>query len=653
MSKDDRGILKKMFAYKKSVDTCNINTATRYAYTKYSLSTDKRNIILLAVPTVFVIGHSGERMYVGETYDKMQTDSCGIVTASRLLERTTIPHNRSTMPTLLNYLTPDIYNTTIFKNAILSPFKQSNRRFYRYTVSGMINGVASVIFKPKVKNTQFVTGLAFVDIHTGRVKSTTFDGEYDMIRFSLELDMNEKGWESLRPKQCKLQAKFKFLGNKISSTYLAIYGLDAAPNDSLPAERNDTSSLAAVRPVPLGMAERDCYARNATGVRSSGNGTAKNKFTQFMWDNIGQNLIGRIKSDFGSNKQGNVRINPILNPLYFGYSGRKGVTYKFDIRGNYSFTENQRASIRFKAGYSFKQHQLYFTIPAFFYFNNRRNGFVEMQLGNGNRITNSDLAKKLMSTTGDSAKWERIGVEYFKDMSFKTNVHYDICEKFGIQGGFTFHRRTALHKQAFKQAGIDYQFTSSAPTVELQYRPVGFNGPIITANYERSIKGLLTANMAYERFEFDVQYKHKMQRMSEMQMRMGTGFYTNKDRDWYFLDYTNFHEENVIGGWNDNWTNDFELLSSKWYNASKYYVRANLTYESPVMITAWIPLLGHYIEKERFYINTLSVTSLHPYIEYGYGISTRLLSAGMFVGQKNGRFDGFGVRFGFELFRNW
>lgn len=189
--------------------------------------------------------------------------------------------------------------------------------------------------------------------------------------------------------------------------------------------------------------------------------------------------------------------------------------------------------------------------------------------------------------------------------------------------------------------------------VELRFRPWGMNGPIFTADYERSIKDLLRANISYERYEFDAQYKRRMTGLRTLQMRVGTGFYTRRGSNWIFLDYTNFHDNNIPGGWNDEWANEFELLNSNWYNASKYYVRANLTYETPLLIAARLPLVGRLIEKERIYVNTLSVSRMSAYAEYGYGFATRLFSIGMFLAQKNGHFDGFGCKFGLELFRSW
>ena len=95
-------------------------------------------------------------------------------------------------------------------------------------------------------------------------------------------------------------------------------------------------------------------------------------------------------------------------------------------------------------------------------------------------------------------------------------------------------------------------------------------------------KGILGSNMKYSRWEFDGQYIFNMTKLKSLSFRAGCGFYTSHSKNWYFLDYTNFRENNLPGGWNDEWTGEFELLNSNWYNASNYYVRTNVTYESPL-----------------------------------------------------------------------
>ncbi|MFC2713867.1 MAG: DUF5686 family protein [Segatella salivae] len=135
-------------------------------------------------------------------------------------------------------------------------------------------------------------------------------------------------------------------------------------------------------------------------------------------------------------------------------------------------------------------------------------------------------------------------------------------------------------------------------------------------------------------------------------MRIGTGFYTRRHRHAYFLNYENFKENNIPGGWNDDWSGEFELLRSENYNTSDYYVRANFTYESPLLLLSWLPFVGHYMETERVYISALDVRNTHPYLELGYGFTSRVVSVGFFV--SNGKHNrSIGCKFGFELFRHW
>ena len=282
----------------------------------------------------------------------------------------------------------------------------------------------------------------------------------------------------------------------------------------------------------------------------------------------------------------------------------------------------------------------------------KRNGFIRLEIGNGNRITNSSIVDQVKNETLDSIDWDKMNLDYFKDLYVKMVCNYDFSDKWSIQPGFVFHKRSAVDKTGFEVAGRPTEYYSLAPSLQLQYRPIGWYGPAITADYERGIR-VGKADMDYERYELDVSWKKQFHSLRSLSLRLGNGFYTSKSRNSYFLDYTNFREENIPGGWNDDWTGEFQLLNSNWYNASEYYVRANVTYESPLMVLSRIPYVGRLMEIERIYMNVLFVEHLHPYIEYGYGFTNRFFSMGVFMATRNTQFDGFGCRFGFELFRDW
>lgn len=648
--------MRRVFDYASTIDTVGLGARESYAYLKYDIRTNHRNSLLLAIPSMFALANTGDREHVGETYDRVVTTRPGDFSATRLLERNTIPHNTRAMPTLLKYLTPMIYDELIVDNRILSPFHRRNRRFYRYKVSPFAHGVALVSFRPRLKNTKLVRGWARVETATGRVIETAIDGEYDMVRFHVGVTTGAGGVASLLPRECNLNARFLFLGNDITAEYTSVYGLPKMLDDSTRiVDRADTALLNRVRPIPLNSHETFLYTRQEARRASQAADTARARSTlaSRMWRSVGRRILVRTRQRFGTRDQGYYRISPLFNPLFFSYSARRGLTYKFDIRGSYYFNTRQAIEARFKAGYSFKQRQVYFDFPLTFYFSKRHNAYVRTEWSSGRRITNSEVLDALRNERGDSIDWAAMNLTYFRDHSFKAVAHYDPSAKWGVEAGIVSHRRTAIDGHGFEQVERPKTYTSVAPTAELVFRPTGYDGPILTLDYERAIRGLMGSDMAYERFEIDGQYIHRLSGLSNLQMRFGTGFYTHKGKGSYFLDYSNFREENIPGGWNDDWACSFELLGRGWYNASKYYVRANVAYETPLLMLSWLPLAGRLIEKERIYVNVLDVQRLHPYIEYGYGFSTRAISFGAFLGQKNGRFDGFNVRVGFELFRHW
>lgn len=654
-------VLSRIYTYASTVDTSQLNHYESYTYTKFQLRTDKRNLALLCVPTMYSVAHGIGRQFLCELYSKSAFHRYGKYENTRLLNTSTIPHRRNTMPSMLKYMTPEIYNPTMMNNNILSPFHRENKIFYRYFISPLAFGRAQVFAYPKIANTQLVTTKAIVDAATGRVELVDFDGEYDMTRFYITVKMGEKGMKSLLAQQCEMKVNFNFMGNRLRADYIAVYDLPKIISDTLD-NKPDTALMALVRPIELTDEEkgiyRDFFHRRQERDSINQSTPRKTNFAKdILWDMIGDNVLNRVKQNFGKQDQGYVRINPILNPLYMGYSKRKGFVYKFDIRGSYNFSDNMAFALRFQSGYSFRQKQFYFNIPATFWYNRKHNGFLQVEFGNGNRITTNRVARHIL---GIQEPGDSIGIVPgkenildFKDNYLRLTNHWNFHSRWGLEVGLITHHRKAVNPSFYTDHGYPASYRSVAPAIGLEWQPWGRKGPFVKIDYERSYKKLFSSNTSYERWEFDVQGIIPARWQRFVSARFGTGFYTKKGDHWYFVDYTNFRDNNLPGGWNDDWSGDFELLNSGWYNSSDYYVRSNVTYEAPFLLAALLPKVGRFIEKERLYVNTLFVNHLHPYTEWGYGFTTRILSIGMFAAFQEFTFDGVGCRFGFELFRDW
>ncbi len=654
-------VLNLIYGYASHVDTVGQSSKPTYSYTKFKLRTNKRNATLMLVPTMYVVAHGVGREFVGEYYNKVTLDEQGLPYFHRILNISTIPHRENPMSSVFSYMTPTIYDENLYQNNILSPFHPTNRRFYSFRVTPLPYGLAQVYAYPKLKNTQVVETKAIVNAKTGKIVLVDFEGEYDMTRFYISMVMGRgNSYNSLTPQKCDLKVNFRFLGNRITGTYTTVYNLPKILSDTLDNVA-DTALMSKVRPIKLTKDELSMYEKfyaqsNRKDSTNANKPKKKDFVNDFLWNVIGDNVLNYIGQDFGKQKQGNVRLSPILNPLYMSYSGRKGLVYKLDIRGNYAFNDDILLSLGIRGAYSFKQRLFYYTIPAIFRYNKKHDGYLQMEFGTGNRISTNMVARRILgiSEKKDSLHWApEDDYTEFKDNYFRLTNHWSFNSHYALELGMVVHHRQAVFPKFYEDNGYPSSYRSVAPNIAIEWQPKGKKGPFFKIDYERSFKGFLKSNIDYERVEMDMQNIFHASRRRLISLRIGSGFYTMKGDHWDFVDYSNFRDNNLPGGWNDDWSGDFELLNSEWYNASDYYFRTNVSYEAPMLFMAWTPLLGRFVEKERLYVNALVVRRLHPYTEWGYSLSTRLLSLGFFAAFQNSKYYGVGCRFSFELFRHW
>ena len=618
----------------------------RNVYMSCTFKTNRRNPTLFLIPTMYSIA-KGDKEYVNEAYYKMTFRDAFQYDLKRQVVCGTIPHNRNVMPNVLQYMTPNLYNETLYGDHILSPFFYANRYFYKYRLIYIHSGICVVRFRPRTNNTQLIRGRAFIDMETGRINSITYEGEYDMVNFNVSTAMN-RGDEVVLPERCITEAKFKFLGNDIRAVYRAYYNCPTNLPDSID-NVNDQEMMATLRPALLSPEEQAIYHNRALREQTEANDTTdtishRNKLVDFLWDKVGNNLINSTNAEAGD---ASMHISPLLNPLYFSYSKSRGFAYKLDIGLRYNFNAHRYLTFNPRLGYNFKISQFFYNAPLRMTYNPKRNGYAEITWANGNRTNHATLVDDIIKIKG-----EGFDVPDFKDEIFQVVNNVEAFDWVEIMTGLVYHRRRSTNRGLMREIGFAEEYRSFAPMLSLHFKPWQDRGPTLTANYERGIKNVFESNLDYERWEFDLSFKRKLKSMRAINLRAGTGFYTQRSSD-YFVDFANFHDNNLATGWDDDWTGQFQLLDSRWYNESNYYIRAHSSFESPILALAWVPFIGHFIEKERFYVSALAIQNRRAYYELGYGFSNRYFSTGIFANFLGGRHQGFGCKFTIELFRRW
>jgi len=578
----------------------------------------RRNILLWVIPNMYQVAY-GERQY-------------DIVTEEGF----------SAMPTLKTLATPSLYSETLYPGELLSPFHAKNRGVYRYQQSPPTpDSLAYLKFRPLFgRHTQLVRGAALLDLRTGKVLKASFKGEHDL--FSFETELAYEGQRDGDFARTSTKTTFKFLGNRIESRLDARYEPKVLPKkeaaeDSRPKDSLDSDTLRSDSASDETRRKENIWDRHA-------------RYFERVW----RHLAGSHELE---SKRTYVRIWPIFDPSYMSYSPSKGLSYNLRMGFVYRFKKGGNVSLTPEIGYNFKYKQMFYMLPLRYTYNEKRDGYVELVAGNSNRIGNGTIARdmELLSEQLGPDSTLHLPDDYnLYDDNYLTLTHnVRLSPHVDWTVGAVFHHRRAIRKDYVLQWGYDTEYNSFAPSTKLTFIPWRSDeSPVLTVNYERSVKGVLGSNIEYERWEGDVSWKHKMGALRTLNLRFGGGVYSRKQFN-HFTDFSNFHDNYLPGGWGDDWSGEFQLLDSRYYNESNHYVRANGSYESPFMVASWIPMVGRFVANERFYLNTLLSGKAHPYTEVGYGFTTRWMTVGLFASFVKLRYESFEAKFTVELFRHW
>ena len=301
-------------------------------------------------------------------------------------------------------------------------------------------------------------------------------------------------------------------------------------------------------------------------------------------------------------------------------------------------------------GYNFKLREFYWNVPLYLFYNKRYNAHLDFSWGSDNRTGNNGVLEEIRREYGDLPELDDKKLDLFDDRYVRVNNSFDPTGWLTLETGLVFHHRHALNASEMAAFGKPTKFKSFAPSVGVKVHPWK-KGPMLSVDYERGIKGN-DVNMTYERWEADLSMKHRMSHLQTLNLRLGGGLYTTRGNN-YFMDYANFRDTNLPEGWDDDWAGNFQLLSSDLYNVSDYYVRGNVSYETPLLFAALTPLIGRYVERERVYWSALSIAHTRMYSELGYSFTCRYASLAFFASFLNTHYKEFGCKFTFELFRRW
>lgn len=699
-------IMKKVIFFAPFYETI-IDDYRAELYIKGKVNIRKKNHILRFVPTMFRI-RKGVREYLMETYSDLHFTAPDIYDQKVKASVGTSSEFWELDGRLPEYFHVNIYASTLLYDKLLSPLAPNALKYYSYHVDSVMGEMHDlryrISFKPKSKSFQLVSGHMIVSENVWSVREMYFVGRSEMLRFNNMIRMGEVGEsDEFLPVHYDVDATFRFLGNVIDANYVAALDYksiiqkdpsqlkrerlkskyDLSESYTLRTDTNanktDSAYFESLRPIPLSSHERELYQdfflRRDTLYRYK---KPKNKNLEF-WGQIGDALISRYTVDLS--KMGSVRCSPLINPFLLSYSGNNGFSYRQEFKYNRFFTGDRLLRIVPRLGYNFKYKEFYWSVRSDFDYWPRKRAAFHVNVGNGHRIYSSRMLDELKNMPDSVFDFDRVYLDYFNDLYLEVRHSWEIVNGLSLDLGFSMHKRTEANRSLFVatktvqpkeespvttfpewDGKVRYSYNSFAPRVRLTWTPGQYyymNGdhkvnlyskyPSFSVDWERGIGGVFKSAGTYERIELDIQHSIPLGLMRDLYLRFGWGAFTNQ-KDIYFVDFANFTRSNLPVGWNDEIGGVFQLLDGRWYNSSRKYLRAHLTYESPFLILRHLLKYTQHVLNERFYLNALVVPHLNPYVEVGYGIGTNIFDFGVFCSFANWKYQEIGCKFTFELF---
>ena len=677
-------------------------------YMKNRVYVRKRNHLIRYVPSMFRLKRN-VREYLTESYSDLHFTAPNIYDHKLKACTGTVDGFRGPRGNIMEFFHVNVYSSSLLYSKLLSPLSVSAPKYYKYRLDSVIrhkNEIAyRISFKPHKESYQLVQGYMIVSSDVWSVRELQFSGESEYLRFDNRIVMGNTGDDDeFLPVRFDLNTTFKFLGNVIDANYIVTYNYnsieikekknqlkkkeqknyDLTSSFTLRSDNSpyytDTLHFSELRPMQLSEIEKsiykDHYQRNDTTLFVP----QKKTSSQVFWGEVGDLLVDNYS--FNLAELGNLRTSPLINPMLLNYSGRDGLSYSYEVRYNRLFKRDRLIRIVPRVGYNFKLKELYWRVKGDFDYWPHKRASIHLNIGNGNRIYSSQILDELKAMPDSIFDFDKIHLDYFKDFYIDLRHTLEIVNGFSVDVGVSIHRRTAVKKSEFVPKDPKESFTlanatltdpeftekfrnaytSFAPRLRLQWTPGQYyymNGnrkinlhsdyPTFLIDWERGIKGVFNSTGSYERIEFDMQHQISLGLLRSMYYRFGCGTFT-KQEQLYFVDFANFSKRNLPMGWSDDIGGVFQNLDRRWYNSSRKYVRANVTYEAPFLL---LPLLFRntkYVLNERVYLGGLVVPHLNPYVELGYGIGTHIFDVGIFASSINGKFDGMGFKITFELF---
>ena len=613
----------------------------------------------------------------------------------------TIPNQKKQLEAL-TFLNINVYSQTAYDEAIFMPTAKNAFRHYRFELvrTETIDGhKAHVInFYPKQWSPKLVCGTLHVLDKSWLICKIDMNGRYSFAEFNVVLNFRDKTYHFFLPESSDIFLRYKLLGNAVVSQYHVAFKYDHIKLQEIVSAKKrrpldltnyfkierdnehllrDSAYWAEKRDLPL--TDEEIALSQVEPIDSAAIAAIDTLSNQFLKrsNEMAQRLTGSWNWDLNATR---IKYSGLLNPFQLGYSHRNGITYKQEFRISKTFPCDRQLRFNPDIGFVFKRKEIFVHLNALWEYLPERRGQLSLSLGNDNQTYSSKITNQIQEILEEhqaTINFDDLDLDYFHHYYAELRNSIELFNGFELDTRLTYHQRTPVRpKDNIIPPGgqlEDLAFSNYhdfVPSIGFIYTPRQYyrmDGhrkeylysyfPTFSLNVAKAIPGVLGSTGNYCRVEADMHQSINLGLSRRLNYHLSGGFYAQQ-KSTYFAEFYYFTRRNFPESWNDQIGGVFNLLSGEWFNASDKYMQAHLMYESPFVLfkflarsPKYLQVASRYIITERFYLSQLWTPALPSYTEIGYGIGNNLFNIGFFAGFDRWKYDGFGLKFAFELFQ--
>ena len=641
-------------------------------YVKGNSFVKKKNILLRYAPDALYLDKKGKNSFTESFFDIHFESPNHFTQQVKAIDGTQMEIN-DVQNRVMQFLSINIYNPTIFNDQFLTPGIKDTHKYYRFKYISSADSLGHLIHKieiiPLIRSQKLVSGYLYIVDGLWTIFSSDIKGRSSFFKFRVETEFGLPDNDFLLPLNTQITFQMDLLGNTVINHYyssfkyssISRYQTDTKQQrikynlsdhfnvqiDTIPIFK-DSLFWDENRPVPLTDYERSLLDSRVRMQKDEDSLSVSGKSWYFS-----QGLITPKRFNFN---QTQFRYSGLLNPFKLAYSKRDGISYWQQFGLNKKYNNGQEIEFRPNVGFLFQKKEFYFNTPMRWIFQPLKMGEVSFSLGNRNQSYSSTIINEIRRDVLDSVGFKNLELDYFRHFYSEINSKYEIANGLLLQAGIDYDWYNPVNPKKEVPNPLLNKYRNFSPTLGVTWTPrqyyringkkkeyVGSFFPTLSFEYERGIKDFLKGDSDYERVELDIQQKVSLGLLRSFQYYVGAGTFT-RTKSIYFADFNKFQRHNFPQSWNDPIGGVFHLLNGEWYNASTSYVQAFFMYESPFSFLRLFRGITKDIITERFYLSQLYTPLLPSYTEIGWGIGNFIGNAGAFVSLEQGRFESFGVK---------